>query len=233
VVGLLLVASTLAVSGGGILSSGGRLGAGAVASTSPQDDTSAGDAPTDAELVATRTDDGTDDGESTTEGVGTEFDYTCDDAAIEDLGRRRWNLAAFRAGSRPNGGYDQVSWQLTRVGKKRVKSGTTVRMEWMSPSEARQAYGAPGRVQGNRALVITFDGPVDISVNQALDSLLLEREDVDQIRNIQQFEGGDGKVHTVVGMRSDSCARLKAKGWAKKSKAKRANLFLQIERFDS
>jgi hypothetical protein len=232
VVGLLLVAGTLAVSGGGILNSGGRLGVDPVESASaPPADTSgdlADRTQVDPEVIT----DAEDSSGGSTAGLGTKFDYTCDAGAIKDLSRRKWFLSQFSAGSRIDDGYDQVTWSLTRQSTAKARKAAVARMEWLTPSEARSKYGALGKVQGSRALVVTFDGPVDINANQTLDSLLLEREDVDQIKNIQMFEGSDGNVHTIVGLRSDSCARLEARGWSKNSKLKNARVLLQVERFE-
>jgi hypothetical protein len=230
VIALLLVAGTLAVSGGGILNSGGRLGVDPVATASPAAADASG-APVDGTVVDT-VDTTNGDGEGSTATLSTSFDYTCDADAIKDLSRQKWFLSQFSAGARIDGGYDQVAWSLTRQSTAKAKKATVVRMEWLTPSEARSKYGAPGRVQGSRALVVTFDGPVDITANQSLDSLLLEREDVDQIKNIQMFDGSDGNVHTIIGLRSDGCARMEAKGWSRKSKAKTARVLLQVERFE-
>jgi hypothetical protein len=235
VVGLLLVAGTLAVSGGGILNSGGRLGAGTAPDASAATDETVSSTVDDGSLVDEVSGvDTADAGGETVAAVGTSIDdYTCDDGAIKDLSRRRWDLGGFSAGSRIPKGFDQVSWTLDPIGRKKAKGGTTVTMEWMSPQQAKSTYQVPRRVQGNRALVVTFDGPIDINITQAVDSLSLEPEGVQQIRNIQQFVGSDNKVHTVLGLRSQSCARLEAKGWERKSKAKQALLLLQVERFDS
>jgi hypothetical protein len=228
VVGLLLVAGTLAVSGGGILNSGGRLGVDPVESEAPVVGASAD--PVDSTVVVVP-DPGEDGGPDTTT-IGTKFEYTCDTDAIKDLSRRKWALNQFSAGSRIPEGYDQVTFSLTKQGSAKAKNAAIVGMEWLTPSEARSKYGAPNRVQGSRALVLSFDGPVDITANQALDALLLEREDIDQLKNIQMFEDSEGNVHVIVGVRSDACARLEAKGWSKKAKFKNAKILLQVERFE-
>jgi hypothetical protein len=229
VVGLLLVAGTLAVSGGGILNSGGRLGVNPVESTAPGP--AANGDPVDGPIVTAPPDEGTETGSEPNDNLRTSFDYTCDADAIADLSRGKWLLTPFTAGSRPADGYDQVTFSLTRQGKK-AKNAVIGMMEWMDPNEARSRYGAPTKIQGSRALVITFDGQVDINVNQTIDSLLLERESVNQIRNIQMFEGSDGKAHAAIGLRGDACARMEAKNWSKKSKAKKAKVLLQVERFE-
>ena len=231
VVGLLLVGGSLAVSGGGILDSGGRLFT-AEETTAPDAETASssdGGDTTGGEVV-----DGEDVVEApTTTALSTNFGFTCDDAALKDLSKRKWNLNQFVAGSRPSEGYDQVTFELTRAGAKKAKAGTTVSMEWMSPGDAKSTYGAPARVQGNRAIVVTFDGPMDIDNNQAIDSLLLEGQNVEQLRNIQMFDGSDGKVHAVIGMRSDACARMDTRGFKKKDKSKNGRIYLQVERFET
>jgi hypothetical protein len=231
VVGLLLVAGTLAVSGGGILSTGGRLGVNPAQSASP--DPAASGEPTT--VVGPITpgasgDPGTDGGATA---IGTSFAFTCDEGAIKDVSRGKWFLDGFVAGARDEEGYDRVTFTLARTAKKKAANATIVSMEWMKPSDAKSTYGAPQRVQGDRALVLTFDGPVDLDVNQTLDQLHLEPAGVGQIRNIQTFEGNDGKVHAVIGLRGDSCARMsvKSKAWNKKSPQKNALVYLDIERF--
>lgn len=229
VVGLLLVAGTLAVSGGGILSTGGRLGVDA-ASPSPEP---ASDGRSDGDGTVTpiaSSDPGTDGGST---GAVTSFEFTCDEGTITDLSRGKWFLDEFVAGSREEGGYDRVTFRLARTGKKKAKDGTSVKMEWMSPSEAKSTYGVPRRVQGERALVITFDGPVKIDANQTIDQLFLEPAGVTQVRNIQTFDGNEGQVHAVLGLRGESCARLSVnrKAWNKKTPQRNANVLLDIERF--
>jgi len=236
VIGLLLVGGSLAVSGGGILSSGGRLGVDAVESIAPdsQTDSTSVDAgeqqPGTAESAATQDggpeDGGSEDGDSA---PGTSFAYTCENAAIRDLGGSRWFLSQFRAGERvaEDETYERITWEMKKRGS--AKKGTTATMEWTTPREARGAYG--GRlVSGNRAIVVTFDGPVDITVGQQIDQLLLEPENVTQIRTIDMFEGEDGNVRTVIGLRGDSCARMSSTGWAKKAKVKNARVYLDVQK---
>ena len=45
------------------------------------------------------------------------------------------------------------------------------------------------------------------------------------------FEGEDGKVRTVIGMRGDSCARMSSVGWTKKAKVRNGRVYLDVERF--
>jgi hypothetical protein len=232
VIGLLLLGGTLAVSGGGILNSGGRLGVDPVASTSPavassgapRDDGSNPGTPPD-----TVDPTGPDDGSQTTAGAGTSFDFTCESGSITDLSASKWLLSQYTAGVREDeaGSFERITWEMSKRGT--AKAGTTATMEWTTPKEARATYGAT-LVTGARAIVVTFDGPMDATVGQQIDQLLLEPEGIEQIRSIDMFEGDDGKVRTVIGIRGDSCARMSSVGWSKKGKVKNAKVYLDVER---
>jgi hypothetical protein len=235
VIGLLVVGGTLAVSGGGILSTGGRLGVDAPATASP--DAGSSSRPDGDADPATPPPGGEDPGDETpgdetpggaTASRGTSFDYTCEDAAITDLGDSRWSLSLFRAGLREEDDetYERITWEMAKRGG--AKEGTTATMEWTTPREAK-AQGAT-LVNGDRAIVVTFDGPVDTSVGQEIDQLLLEPEGVTTIRTIDMFEGEDGKVRTVIGIRGEGCVRMSSLGWTRKGTAKNARIFLDVER---
>ena len=64
---------------------------------------------------------------------------------------------------------------------------------------------------------MTFDGPVDITNNQTIDGLFLAPAGVETIKSIHMFEGEDGKVRTVIGMRGDACAKMSAPNFKKKN----------------
>ncbi len=231
VVGLLLVGGSLAVSGGGILGSGGRLGAGGDASPTPAPQGSG--VPADGQTVIDGSPGGPGDAQATIAPTGTSFGYTCEDAAIKDVTRLKWLLGEVQAGTRvgEDGAFDEVYWKLARQSKTRAKTGTTVTMEWSTPKDVQQRYGI-SRVQGDRALVITFDGPVSITANQTIEGDQLSAEGIDQIKRIQLFEGPDGKVRTAIGLRTESCARMEAKNWgSKKDKPANSRVILDIENF--
>ncbi len=66
--------------------------------------------------------------------------------------------------------------------------------------------------------------------NQTIDGLFLEPAGVETIKSIHMFEGEDGKVRTVIGMRGDACAKMSAPNFKKKNaSARRAKVFLDIE----
>jgi len=233
VIGLLIVGGTLAISGGGILSTGGRLGFGADATPTP---TPATIVDPDTGEVVTPVASGDPGTESTPKAKGTSFGYTCENDAIKDLSRGKWTLTEVQAGLRTEDDgtkYDQIYWKLSRKSSKKTTAGnaTTVSMLWMTPRQAQDKFGIR-RVGGNRALVVTFDGPVDITTDRTIEQDDFENEGIDQVRRLQLFEDKNGKVRTVIGVRSDSCARMKAPGWTKKSTTKGARVILDIERFD-
>jgi hypothetical protein len=227
VVGLLLVGGTLAVSGGGILSGGGRLG-GATETPTPElvaVDGSEGDATVP---LASADPEGVEaEASPTRDALTTSLDYTCEDGAIKDLSKGRWFLNEVQAGIRPDS--DQVYWNMTRQSSDSRKS-TVVRMEWMTPKKAQQTYGIQ-KVLGKYAVVITFDGPVDIPANQRIDTAVLEAEGIEQIKKIQLFEGKDGNA---IGLANKSCAKLSSVNWNRKSaKRKNGRVTLDFERFTS
>jgi len=233
VIGLLLVGGTLAVSGGGILSTGGRLGFGTEATPTPRP--AATIDPVTGEVV-TPSASGDPVAEVTPKAKGTSFAYTCENNAIKDLSRGKWQLNEVQAGLRTEDDgtkYDQVYWKLSRTNKKKVAPGkaTTVSMLWMTPKEAQEKFDI-SRVRGDRALVVTFNGPVSLTANRTIEQDDFEHEGIDQVGRLQLFEGKDGKLRTVIGIRSESCARMKAPGWTKKSTSRNARVTLDIERFD-
>jgi hypothetical protein len=230
VVALLAVGSSLALTGGGgILSGGGRF---FTAEASPT--------PTPAPAVQVTTDPGEAEGTGATNELdqpqiaaqGTKFDYTCDDGAIKDLSKGRWFLSDVvgRLVTQEDGTqFDQVFWKLSRTSDKKAKNQSTVTMQWTTPKELQDRFGI-GRVQGNRALLITFKGPVDIAANQIITTDQFEDEGIDQVRKVQMFKAR-GHVRTAIGLKEDSCARLRASGWGDKKKPpKVARVMLDIER---
>jgi hypothetical protein len=230
VIGLLVVGGVLAVNGGGILSGGGRLGVGPGATGAPDAAASAAPPAVDGDRTPAPGDQGPGQGPTSDghDSPRTSFGYTCEDAAIADLSESRWFLSQFRAGVREEDGatYERITWEMQKRGS--AKNGTTATMEWVTPKEAKD-LGAT-LLTGTRAIVVTFDGPVEITVGQQLDQLLLEPEGVTDIRTIDMFQGEDGNVRTVIGVRGDSCARMSSLGWTKKGTAKNARVYLDVER---
>ncbi len=237
VVALLLVGGSLAISGGGgLLSGGGRLIGPAetptpVPTTAPEavdtnvDEPVANTEPLDDEVAPT----------ATTANMKT---FSCENGAIKDLSRGKWFLTDVKATIRETEDgttYDQIYWRLDRQNPgKKVKAAraTTVTMKWTTPDAAKEKYGdAIGRVQGDRAIEIVFDGPVAVAANTVIAQEELEDVDIGQLRRIQLFEQNK-KVRTVIGMKGDACARLGSVQWGAKSTKDNARVVLDIERFE-
>jgi hypothetical protein len=234
VVALLLVGGSLALTGGGgVLSGGGRLiGPAETPTPAPAAVTQTGTDGPDAPEVFLEEEDLP---KATTANMST---YSCENGAIKDLSRGRWFLTDVKATVREEEDgtkYDQVYWRLDRQnpGKKvKARSATTVTMRWTTPDAAKERYGdVIGRVQGDRAIEIVFDGPVDISANAVIEQYELENVDIEQLRRVQMFEHAK-KVRTLIGIKGDSCARLGSVQWGAKSTQDNARVVLDVERFD-
>lgn len=226
---LLISGASLAFTGGGGLLSGGGRFFGSPASPSPTPARAADASPgTDlgGEVVVDLFE------EPDIKASGTSFDYTCLDDAIRDLSRGRWILSDVQAGMRTEEDgtvYDQVYWKLLRSGNKKVKGGTKVTMQWVEDTKELQDRFGIGRVQGDRAILVSFNGPVEISANSTIEATQFDDEGVDQIRRVQLFEK-NGRVRTAIGIKEDSCARMRSAGWAAKAKGPNARVVLDLER---
>ena len=236
VVALLLVGGSLAVSGGGgLLSGGGRFFADAT--PTPTAAPVAAVPGSDAAASAAPVTDGEEAPKATTANMKT---YSCDNGSIKDLSRGRWTLSDVNARTRTDKDgepYDEIYWKMDRSNAgKRIKDAkaTTVKMLWTTPAEAKDKYGDKiGRVQGDNAVEIIFDGPVTISFNSQIEQAELEDIGIDQVRRVQLFEHS-GKVRTVIGLKGDSCARLASLNWgAGKFNKDNAQVRLELERFES
>ena len=235
VVALLLVGGSLAISGGGgILSGGGRL-IGPAETPTPTPAPVAVGAEADTPVTVTEPLDDEVAPPATANNMKT---FSCENGAIKDLSRGRWFLTDVKATVREEEDgtrYDQVYWRLDRQNpNKKVKAAnaTTVTMKWTTPDAAKEKYGdAIGRVQGDRAVEIVFDGPVKFGANTVIEQSDLEEADIGQLRRVQLFER-NGKVRSVIGLKGDSCARLGSVQWTAKSKKDNARVVLDIERFD-
>ena len=234
VVALLLVGGSLAVTGGGgILSGGGRFFAEATPTPSPT--------PVSQEVVGVDASADTGAGEEVTVPKATTANmktYSCENEAIKDLSRGRWFLTDVKAAVREaedGTTYDQIYWRLDRQNPgKKVKAGnaTTVSMKWTTPDAAKEKYGdAIGRVQGDKAIEIVFDGPMQISANGLIEQSDFEEVGIEQLRRVQLFESKN-RVRTVIGLKGDACARLGSVQWGAKSKKDNARVVLDVERFD-
>lgn len=227
VVALLLVSGTLAVSGGGILDRGGRIGVapdGSPAASGGPGGAAPGSTsgPDDGDGAATPPPDGSEE----TERLGVSTSFTCEPIAIRDPHKSKWRIGRTIATAGEEG-FDRVVFELVRNGSKKAKAATTVGLEWITPRQARETYGL-SRLPGDRAAVITFEGPLQVTVNSTIPTDALDGEGMASMRQIEVFDAEDGNVKAVVGVRGEGCARLMASRWGKKKPKQTANLFFDV-----
>jgi hypothetical protein len=202
VVGVLLVGGTLTLSGDGVLRYGGRLGLAPSASPSAAATGSSrpgalqGAAPT-ATAPATILPQ-----EATDEPVSR---YSCDDAEITDVTRSRWRLQTVRAGSRRR--FERVVLELARTGGAERRGA--VKLQWMSPEEARTTFGLP-RFDGRRGVLITFGAPFSTSSAQLIGPADLRDERIESMSGVYRFIDRDGATRVFIALRDDSCVRFAA-----------------------
>lgn len=154
--------------------------------------------------------------------IGTISKWTCKSGAIADPLGGRWRVtrAVWAGGSTT----DRLTISLARV-KGSVRTGTTVRMAFMAPGKAASTLGIT-RPLGDRALVLTFDGPVIAGTPlTGQPAALRALESVDIRRD------ADGVTHAAMGVAGTGCARLNAPDWKDGSDSTQtADLILDIRR---
>jgi hypothetical protein len=135
--------------------------------------------------------------------LSTRTSWTCGDAAIQDPLGGRWRITEARWGRRD--GYDRLTFDLTRLeGSKRT--GAIVSMEFVRPARAASKYGV-ATPSGDRALVITFDGPL------ALRTAISGQPGLVALSSVAARTDDDGVVHAILGIGGKGCARLVANDW--------------------
>ena len=211
VLALLLVGATLATSGGGILTRGGRLGvfvppsvptlvaspgpyaARPIAAATPQPGSVASAAPT-----------------------GQTSRFSCEDATIRDASVSRWRLQTVRAGKRKQ--VERVTLALVRSG--RAKHAARAAISWMSPAEARQTFGLP-EFDGQRGLLVSFRGPLAMTGTQLIGQVDLASEGMRSISGIYRFVDVDGGIRVFIALRDRSCADIRSPQFEEQGRAPR------------
>ncbi len=147
--------------------------------------------------------------------------WSCKTASIEDPLRGRWRIA--QATWRAGGSTDRLILSLTRMSGSTSK-GTLVKLAYMSPGKAASTYGVT-RPVGDRAIVLTFDGPIKVGTPMVGTPNLQALETVDVRRD------SSGVTHVVVGVTGSGCARLNAADWRSGTDSiATADLLLDIRR---
>jgi hypothetical protein len=217
----LAIAGTLATTGGGILEYGGRLGAAPVVSPSAGVRRAADPSPrprSDGAVLASVPSE-----PPASAAPESDSPYDCDDRAIRDETRSRWQLRAVLAGSRR--GYDRVTFQLARRGN--ANRGGRVTLEWMSPREARDTFGIPS-FDGRRGLLLTFGEQITTPGAQLIGPVDLREDRIDSISGIYRFIDVDGVARTFIALRDDSCARVRAPGLQDEGRPRSASILVDL-----
>jgi hypothetical protein len=147
-------------------------------------------------------------GDEPTEGptarpVTTRTDWTCEDASIQDPLKGRWRITQTRWGRQSE--FDRLAFDLTRLDGS-ARRGTEVTMEFLRPARAASRYDVDTPT-GDRALVITFDGPINLRAAMSAQPPLTS------VGSLTARTDADGVVHAIVGIEGDGCARLVANDW--------------------
>lgn len=157
----------------------------------------------------------------TAEPPPTRTGWTCDEAAIQDPLQGRWRIAKARWGRQDS--FDRLAFDLTRL-EGSARKGAVVRMEFLRPGRAASRYGV-ATPEGDRALVITFDGP--LSLRSAMEA----RPGLTSLASLEARTDDEGLVHAVIGVAGDGCARLVANDWRDGSdRTTQAKLIVDIQR---
>jgi len=145
--------------------------------------------------------------------------FTCETASVADSSSSGWRLVRSRWG--PRGGFDQLALvlQLRRTDAPR---GTIVTVESMSGSEVTERYGLPAPGSGDRAIVLSFEGPIQLPT---------EFDGSPSLTSIQELDvtTDDGTVRAVIGVTGEGCHRLSAAGWAFQSAPQEVEIILDVQ----
>jgi hypothetical protein len=133
--------------------------------------------------------------------------YTCGDREIRDATMSRWQLGTVLAGSRR--GFERVTLPLIRRGD--ANRAARIRIEWMSPQDARSTFGLP-RFEGRRGVLLSFGGQVTTTGTQLIGPLDLRSGGIESISGVYRFVDFDGLVRTFIAIRDQACARIRAPG---------------------
>ena len=92
----------------------------------------------------------------------------------------------------------------------------------MTGSEVTERYGLPAPASGDRAIVLSFEGPVQLPT---------EFEGDPDLTSIQELSTttDDGTVRVVVGVTGEGCHRVSAAGWAFQSAAQEVEVILDVQ----
>jgi hypothetical protein len=139
----------------------------------------------------------------TADTLSTRTGWTCDPASIQDPLKGRWRIAQVRWGRQDS--FDRLSFDLVRL-EGSARRGVIVSMEFLRPGRAASRYDMD-TPDSDRALVITFDGPLNLR------AAMSERPGLATLASFEARTDADGVVHAVLGIEGDGCARIVANDW--------------------
>jgi len=97
----------------------------------------------------------------------------------------------------------------------------TATVESMSGSEVTERYGLPAPSSGDRAIVLSLEGPFQLPTEFDGDPDLAAIQDISVVRD-------DGAVRAVIGVSGEGCHRLSAAGWAFQSPPQELEIILDV-----
>jgi hypothetical protein len=147
--------------------------------------------------------------------------FTCDRATIVDPTNGRWKITGTNA--LRNGNADEMTLILSRAGD--IKTGPTLTIESMTPSDVTARYGITAPSGVDRAIVVSFEGKVSIGVPQAIPSTGLTA-----IVNTDAETDSTGIVRAVLGVNGTGCHQLSVPSWASDPAATTVEVLVDVKR---
>jgi hypothetical protein len=135
--------------------------------------------------------------------VSTITAWTCKSGSIGDPLKGRWRIvnATWRSGATS----DRLTLALERMSGG-AKPASSLTLEFISPGKAASLYGIT-RPVGDRALVITFDGPIRVGTT------MVDLPSMRAIESVDVRSDASGVAHAVIGVSGKGCARLNVPDW--------------------
>lgn len=147
--------------------------------------------------------------------------FTCDPIQVTDASSASWRLARTRWG--PRGDYDQLAFVLERRSGSGSGGSASVSVEQVASDQVQSRFGLPAPAGGDRAVVVTFRGPIS-------GSQFLERPALDVIEEVRIDNDADGVLRAVVGVTGEGCYRLSAPSWAFASAPQDVDIILDVRK---
>ncbi len=147
--------------------------------------------------------------------------FTCDQATLTDPTNGRWRITGTNA--LRNGNTDEMTLTLSRAGD--IKTGPTLTIESMTPSDVTARYGITAPSGVDRAIVVSFEGKVSIGVPQSIPSTGLSA-----IVNTDAETDSTGIVRAVLGVNGTGCHQLSVPFWASDPAATTVDVLIDVKR---